>query len=138
MKIWILIIVILIAGCGQAWAEDDQKWTSVDTGLQATYTVLHVMDWTQTLRIARDHKTGHNARVGGEPYYEAKIDNIIGKYPTKEKVDTYFMSTLILHSIISYSLPKPYRTIWQSFWIGVEYNQIQRNRDIGLGISLHF
>ena len=126
MKIMALILMLLIVGCG--WVEAQDEWTNQDTALQLTYTVAHVMDWNQTLHIARNP----------DRYYEKGCDAFIGYHPTKRKVNAYFASTLLLHTVIAYTLSKPYRTVWQSVWIGVEYNQIQRNREIGLGVSLHF
>lgn len=124
-----LMLILMLAIATNSWAnEDAQKWTTLDTGLQLTYTVAHVMDWTQTLHIARNPNK----------YYEKNADAYIGKHPTKKKVNAYFAPTFLIDTVISYSLPKPYRTIWQSFRIGMIYSTVQANRHIGIGISLRF
>ena len=105
---------------------DPAKWIWGDTVLQATYTVLHVMDWTQTL---------HGARNPSETY---EGNPIIGKYPSKGKINSYFIITLIGHTAISNYLEKPYRTLWQGIWIYYEYDTVQNNRGSGIGVNLHF
>lgn len=62
----------------------------------------------------------------------------LGKYPSKRDVNIHFARWLIIHPVISYLLPKPYRTIWQSVYIGYEYDVVQNNRRVGLGVNLHF
>jgi hypothetical protein len=125
-------LILFATGCGQAWAGDD--WTAGDTALQLTYTVAHVMDWNQTLHIVRS------------PSNEER-NSFLGHNPTKQKVNAYFASTLILHTAISHLLPKELnaygetfypRTIWQSMWIGIGINSIQYNRRCNMGISLRF
>jgi hypothetical protein len=128
MKTILMVFMLLVVGCEQVEARDE--WTSGDTALQLTYTVAHVMDWNQTLHIARNPNR-----------YEERnqlVSAFIGEHPTKQRVNAFCASTLLIHTGISYLLPKPYRTAWQSFWIGVEVGTVQHNREIGLGVSLHF
>lgn len=101
-------------------------WTTTDTVLQATYTALHVMDWSQTLHIARNP----------EQYKEQ--NTFLGEYPSTGRVNSYMALTLIANTAIPMYLKKPYRNIWQSIWIIHDYSFVQHNRRIGIGISLHF
>ena len=119
---------LLLIPSDAASASDLSKWTWEDTALQTVYSGLVAADYAQTLHITRDPVH----------YYEAEADRFIGKYPSKRKVNAYFSAMLLGHTAISYLLPKPYRTIWQGAYISYEYNTIQENRSIGLGISLHY
>ena len=105
---------------------DPSAWTWGDTVLQTIYTTFHVMDWSQTLHIARN------------PQKFTEANPILGKHPSEGRVNSYFALTLLGHTGISYLLPKPYRTIWQGTWIYVEYDVVQQNREAGIGISLSF
>jgi len=107
-------------------ARADSKWTANDTALQLTYTTLHVMDWTQTLHIARNP----------EKYYET--NSHLGRHPSEGRVNSYFAGGLVLNTAVAYVLPKPWRTMWQVGFIVDRYAYVQHNRRIGIGISLHF
>jgi hypothetical protein len=109
-----------------ARGEGKSTWTTMDTSLEVVYGAFHVMDWSQTLHFVRNP----------ERYYER--NNILGRYPSEGRVNSYFALTLAGHAAVAYVLPKPWRTIWQSIWIGIEANQVNRNRELGVGISLHF
>jgi hypothetical protein len=109
-----------------ARGEGKSTWTTMDTSLEVVYGAFHVMDWSQTLHFVRNP----------ERYYER--NNILGRYPSEGRVNSYFALTLAGHAAVAYVLPKPWRTIWQSVWIGIEANQVNRNRELGVGISLHF
>lgn len=125
MKLQILILVMLLIPLS-ATAKEKSKWTTLDTVLQLTYTTLHVMDWSQTLHISRNH----------DKFSEANA--ILGPYPSEGKINVYFATTLALHCMASYYLSKPYRTIFQITWIAIQYNRVQHNRNIGIGINFHF
>lgn len=126
-----LAIVVLLVSTGYS-AEENRKWTSLDTGLQVTYTFLHITDWSQTLHASRRRS------YRNQPLCYRETNPVLGDNPSTGRINSYFASTLLLHSAIAYILPKPYRTIWQSFWIGAEYSAVQQNREYGLGVSLHF
>lgn len=138
MKILIIIIFLILVFSTSILAYEPDKWTWEDTALQSIYSGILVADWAQTLHIARDIKTRHNINSGRTPYYESESERFIGKYPSKNDVNFYFTTMLIGHAAVSYLLPKPYRTIWQSVYIVYEHDIVQGNRDLGLGLSLHF
>jgi len=87
-----LIPFLFLLLAGQARADE---WTSKDTAWEATYLLLHIADWGQTLYIA-EHP---------DQYYETNIDKIIGEHPTRGSVNTYFLFMAIAHPLISYNLP---------------------------------
>ena len=124
MKTFLTILFIVLAV--SPVHADNKSWTATDTTLQLTFSTLLIMDWTQTLHIVRNK----------DKYYET--NNMLGEYPSKRDVNRYFFTSLVGHAAVSYLLPKPYRTIWQSVYIIIEYDVIQKNRDLGIGISMHF
>jgi len=125
MKGCILISVFFIVGCAGMRGPRD-PWTTTDTVLQVTYSALHIMDWSQTLHIARN----------SEKYYET--NPILGEHPSTGRVNTYFAVTLLANTVIPMHLNKPYRNIWQGIWIINQYTYVQHNRRISIGITLGF
>ncbi len=131
-----------------ASASDSNKWTWEDTGLQIVFSGILAADWAQTLHIARSAKNFYynpsfNSEAGigyayAGTYESGGAERFIGKYPSKRDVNVYFATMLIGHAAVSYLLPKPYRTIWQGSYIIYEYDVVRRNRNLGLGLSLHF
>lgn len=134
----IISVEIFLAIALPAQAEDKNAWTATDTALQATYTVLHVMDWSQTLHIARNHVHCYPNGTGIACALDYEDNSLLGEHPSIGLVNSYFASTLVLHTAVSYILPKPYRTIWQAITIGIEYGTVQHNRRTGIGVNLHF
>lgn len=132
----LLLIILLLFGCGQAEAENDKNaWTKLDTALQITYASFHCMDWAQTLHMARNPDKFEE----GNPVVRA----IIGRHPSEGDVNALLASTLVLHTAIAYWLPKeaiifrekvPARTIWQSVWIGIEATTVAKSTQIGIKI----
>jgi hypothetical protein len=113
-----MILALVIVSSAHA---NENEWTTLDTSLQAAYSVVHVIDWAQTRNIIKRENEG---------YYEH--NHLLGRKPSVDRVNIYFAATLLLHAGISRALPKDYRTPWQMFWIGVETNQISENYSIGL------
>lgn len=107
-----------------ARGENKQDWTTGDTVLQLTYTTLHVLDWAQTLHIARNP----------DDYYEK--NRHLGQHPSEGKVNTFFAATLVANTAISIWLPKPYRTGWQ-LYLNIERAYWVRNNH-QIGIKIHF
>lgn len=134
----LLLIFCLIAS--NAFAFDE--WSKTDIALQSVYTVLHVIDWGQTRYLTTQRnisviKTNGNTCYYGPCTYSTQVSKIetnfiLGKFPSKTEVDLYFASTLVLHTAISYILPKPYRTLWQAGTIGLEAYVINNNFNVGI------
>lgn len=111
-----LILVSLVAGCGG-------RWTQADSAREAAYLALHVVDWGQTLDIA-DHP---------EKWHER--NPVLGDHPSRGRVNVWFAGTALLHPVISYVLPKPYREAWQYGTIGVEVWCVGGNAKLGVGMG---
>ena len=117
----IVIAILLLVPCSvHAWEIDE--WTTQDTILQVTCSALKTVDWLQTREIAVNPR-----------YYET--NPILGKYPSRSKVDIYFASTILAHGLVSYLLPHPYRTWWQCCWIGISATNVCHNYRIGIRIG---
>lgn len=133
MAKWIVAVSLLF--CLPVHAND---WTKTDTAWQLTYTALHVADWGQTLHIRECDR--ESTVFNGQTYYKGGCDHsegnpILGEYPSRGEVNTYFMTTLILHTAIAYYLPPKYRRVWQIAWIGVEANMVSHNINAGVKFS---
>lgn len=116
-----IIIMLLCGGCylSSAYASD---WTRGDTIREVSWEVLHVIDWGQTLEIAR------------YPYRYSEYNPILGKHPSVGKVNLYMGAWVILHPVISYLLPKDYRKVWQYISIGVSAGCVGKNFSAGIGV----
>lgn len=116
------IIIILLIFPSISFADE---WTNNDSKLQIMYSVFHIIDWNQTIEIGKSKE-----------YQEDNI--VLGKNPNRQNVNQYFLSTLILHYIISINLDRPYRTIWQGITIVLEQDCIRNNIKNGFKIKLNF
>lgn len=109
--------------------EDVTAWTAGDMALQAAFLLALAVDRAQTEEFVRHPRPGANEEVGWARHF-------IGAHPSVGQVNGYNAACAILHTAIAVTLPKPYRTVWQSFWIGVEVNTIDSN--VNAGISMRF
>ena len=87
------------------------------------YLTAHSMDWLQTRYIA-NHP---------EVYYET--NPVLGRRPTQEKVDVYFLSTALLHTWIADKLPQRYRKWFQYSTLAVEAGYVGHNLNLGIGFD---
>ncbi len=117
MKISILIISLLFFTSSSVVAAD--SWSSKDKALAATMTTLLVVDWGQTINIAR-----------GPSYHE--INPILGLHPSEQSVHIYMGVALVGTLAISHVLPSKYRTWFMGSVIALELPYIYNNYQIGL------
>lgn len=131
------VLFVLLVLCSDCYAFDD--WSKTDYALQASYTVLHVMDWNQTRNISDRNgervivSTSKGTTVGYRQESESNI--FLGKNPSQALINGYFAGTLILHTAIAYILPSRYRTAWQCVTIGFEGSTVVRNARLGISMS---
>jgi len=121
MRKVLLSIVLLMLLCSVPVYADE--WTQEDTAWQATTLLIMGADWLQTKEIART-----------SGYYETNL--LLGKYPSQNEVDAYFLGCALVHSTIAYYLPKKYRRYWQYIFIVVEAGYVGHN--VNAGIQLKF
>ena len=120
MKIFILLIFGLMPSLSYA----SDPWSPQDIALESIYVALHVVDWGQTRDIANQP----------DEYYEA-YNPILGKHPSKDKVDLWFVSTTITHILITNYLPSKCRPYFQGVTIGMAGTLVLINMSIGLKIA---
>ena len=96
------------------------EWTTKDTVLESVYMVLHVVDWAQTRHIADNP----------DLFYEN--NPLIGRNPSRRRVDMIFLVGAILHPIVSYNMPKGWRDVWFGVSIGLELACVSNNFKIGV------
>jgi hypothetical protein len=124
-SIWIACTLLLaIASPTRA-----DQWTKEDIILEATWEVLHMVDWGTTRNITKEE----------DNYYEH--NPIIGSHPSTSQVDTYMALCALLHPVITRLLRKKARTfglewhprgIWQAISISVSATCVVNNYSIGL------
>jgi hypothetical protein len=110
----ILVLTPVIAQAG---------WDYEDSGREVVWQGLHVIDWGQTLEIAR-----HPGN-----YYEA--NPIMGRHPSLGRVNLYMGASAVVHAGISYVLPEDMRKWWQYVSIGVSGACVAHNFNMGLGVK---
>jgi hypothetical protein len=101
---------------------DKHEWTKADTAFQLGYTALHIMDWSQTLDIESDSR-----------YYER--NSILGKDPSRGRVNTYFATTLGLHWLIARALPPKWRSTFQAGTIAIQFGVVKDNFEAGVSLD---
>lgn len=99
------------------------SWDKTDTILEVTWQGLHQIDWAQTRYIAKNP----------DKLYER--NPIMGRHPSIGKVNTYMGISAIVHPIVSYILPKPYKRYWQYISIGVSGGCVLHNTNVGIRMS---
>jgi hypothetical protein len=119
---------MLIPATSFAWFD---KPTVEDYILQTGFIGLMIADWKQTNWIV-DHPIIYH-----DDFYTTheEWNPILGKHPSKKKIATYFSTCIVLHSGISYLLPKPYRTFFQLSGIAIELRVTTDNYYSGVKIN---
>jgi len=115
-----LIITILMLFTVTVDAGD---WRQEDTYRELAWTAFLVVDYGQTMNIARN------------PERFKEYNPILGEHPSQSSVGLYMLSAAIIHPIISYYLPPKYRRIWQYISIGIEAGAVGNNFGAGIGIN---
>lgn len=79
-----------------------------------------MVDWAQTRTISKNP----------DLFYEKNL--ILGNHPSIGRVNTYFVSAIVLNYVVSDNLSKRWRTGFQTGLIGLELCVTDRNRQIGI------
>jgi len=126
-----ILAATLALPCG--WAAAADEWTRVDTQRQAIFTGLMVVDYRQTVE-------GIVKRPG--EYVER--NTVLGPYPSKGRISTYFALTVAGHYAVARLLPASARffgkrwnprAAWQHVGIVVEAGAVHNNIRVGLSIG---
>jgi hypothetical protein len=119
VSIKIIIFVVLLLGCAQAFADE---WTKGDTERELVYAALLVADWRQTQDISRHSNMEES-------------NEILGEHPGNGKINRYFIVANALQLTIAYALPSEWRKAWQYSGIGFEFAIVRHNKLIGLSMG---
>ena len=117
MKLIPIILIILFTGCAT------DPWTKNQKILQGTSTALHMIDWGQTLNIA------------DEPDKYEEMNPIIGKHPSRSRVNTYFALSGLAKIAIAHIMPSEHRKWWLGFNIMISGYCVQNNYRIGVRMN---
>ena len=109
---------IILASCAGYRPE---PLTKAQIAGEAAFTLLHVMDWGQTLKTTDD-----------PDYYEA-TNLLLGKDPSRGSVNLVMGAGLVLHPVVTYILPSKYRWWWIGPTTAAQAGLVIHNHSIGLG-----
>ena len=93
-------------------------------------------DYYYTMDVAK-----HPARHSYIEHYS------LGRHPDPDEVNRHFATFAILHTAITYAMPKEWRNAWQYIWIGIELNQTLGSLDhdhrdtsnrFGVGVQIQY
>ena len=118
VKLFIFMLLALLATNANAWSKKDPYW-------ETAYLVTHLADWGQTLDIS--------SQCAGGSYYET--NPVMGKCPSAQVVNAYFIGTALLHYGVAQILPPKYRRMFQAGTMGMELSYITNNASIGLNVK---
>ena len=119
MKNLLALILFLVSFSALA-----DEWTEKNTNLELTYAAVTAIDWMQTRKISASTN---------ESLYET--NSILGRHPTRGRVDGYFVSMLLAHYGVARILPQWARTSGQIMTIGVEFSYVAKNYQIGIRVG---
>lgn len=122
-----ILTVFVLLFATRAFCQDKDEWTAADSALQTTFVVLALVDWKQTREFSG------NPQKYPDMY---ETNPVLGPHPSARKINIFMGSSIAAHTIIAVLSPKPFRTVWQSFWITVEVHCIHENYKAG--VSIHF
>lgn len=131
---WVAVAVALssVPSAGMA-AGPIQNWTTGDTVLESAFVAGAVVDWAQTRSLGSRRCVTDSQQIQS-CHWESNA--LLGRNPSRATVNTYFPLVILGHAAVSALLPRPYRTIWQAVWIGVEVTAVRTNYPVvGLGVQ---
>lgn len=103
---------------GEGWFS---KPTAAELAVQGMFLALGLTDWGQTTNF-----TQHKKRQ-----YE-EVNPILGKHPSRAKVNTLIPLGLAAHTLSAYALPRPYRHILQGLGLAGEGIAVANNTSRGI------
>ena len=117
MKELVLSFLLVFASAAHA------DWTTDEERMFIASTIAIVADWATTRDITRRYDEG---------YYEK--NNILGPYPSRDRVDIYFISLLAANYYFSDYLGK-YKIYYLAYRTGLHGNAAVNNLHIGLRLG---
>ncbi len=121
MNIFGFVFTLIILFGAPASAVD--KWDRTDCILLGTMVAAEIIDWRQTRRIAEQP----------DRYWE--INPLIGRHPSQDRVDQYFLISAVVKVGIAHVLPSQWRKIWLGIMAAGSVGCVLYNNSIGLGVQ---
>lgn len=118
-----LFMISIVSAVSAEETENSKIWVKEDTFREITWQIIHVVDWGQTLEIARHPQN----------YYEK--NPFFGKHPSVGRVNSYMAAGAVAHAVISYVLPPKYRKWWQYSTIVLSGGCVINNFSLGIGVK---
>ncbi len=100
------------------------EWKKADYLLEGSWIALHVLNWGTTLDIADNPGRYH------------EMNPIMGRHPSRGRVNLYFAGTTVAHVLTSALLPKKWREYFQVGSIAVTGGCL--GWDLSLGLKIKF
>lgn len=117
---WALALILLISSPAIAF----DSWTKTEVVMEAAYLGLLVVDWGQTLDIADDQR-----------YHEDVNCSLLGKRPSRGRVNAVFAIGMVAHPVIAHVLPHKWRKAWIASGITLEAACGVNNHNLGLKVN---
>lgn len=99
------------------------QWSDADKTRETVYLSLHIIDWGQSLDIAKRP----------DEYNEDNF--ILGNKPSVNRVNTHFAIASVMHVVAVHVMPAKWRPAFQYYWIVIEANTVYSNYSIGLRMN---
>jgi hypothetical protein len=100
------------------------KWTTEDTVKEGLFLGLLYLDQAQLKYAVTNQCRSYTT----SPFVGLQRSD-------KDKIETFFIASAILHPVIAYVLPQPYRAWWQVSGIVVEAYSVGSNMSAGVGFQ---
>ena len=113
----IIMLILLLPSMANAF----DQWDKTDKVLFAISTTAMVVDWRQT-------------RTGGQNGMEER-NPLLGRYPSADYTDAYFVASLVTQTAIAYILPSKWRKIYLTSMATISVVCIANNINMGVGIQ---
>ncbi len=115
MSAWLTIVTQPV------WAS---KLEGADLKRELAWTALHIIDWGQTLHIAK------------HPERFIERNSILGDHPSTGRVNTYMALMLGIHwAAAKFLVPKQHRKIFQQVTLGLTGGAVANNFRIGVRLD---
>lgn len=110
------LALALPAHAADPWSDSDKDWGAVALALT-------VIDWRQSVYIAR-HRDDFQ-----------ETNHYSGNQPSIGRVNSYFAGSILAGAAIAHLLPDPYRKIFLGSVAVVEFRVVGKNFMVGVGIA---
>jgi len=114
MKLLIILLSIFLTGCA--------TWSKGDKIREATWMVLHVVDYKQT-QYAMER-----------PDEFKELNPLLGDHPSEGRLNTFAVAGGLFHILVTNYLEE-HRTVWQNITIGMKIVVVANNYYVGAKVK---